>query len=212
MVVDLVKKPRLTLKGRRTSSFSFAFQSCSELQEELNAVGYAEEPDLLGSAQPCGYFYVHLCVLPLVRLRQQQMANVPPKNVPLKKCPLSPRRSLWSKLPTVIAEEQEEQLSCPMQVFISKVRIYLPMYFIENRSSCGNAYRHSQIGKEMKADYDYLCLLQNPFAIHIGEVGWRGRFNLHRLPRPSNGVADVVVDVCRASCRWNRAPQIWPIH
>ena len=61
MVVDLVKKPRLTLKGRRTSSFSFAFQSCSELQEELNAVGYAEEPDLLGIAQPCGYFYVH-CV------------------------------------------------------------------------------------------------------------------------------------------------------
>ena len=97
MVVDLVKKPRLTLKGRRTSSFSFAFQSCSELQEELNAVGYAEEPDLLGIAQPCGYFYVHLCVLPLVRLRQQQMANVPSKNVPFPpavRCEVSCRRLL----------------------------------------------------------------------------------------------------------------------
>ena len=205
MVVDLVKKPRLTLKGRRTSSFSFAFQSCSELQEELNAVGYAEEPDLLGIAQP-------LLLRSLVCVATCAAQTTANGECPPKKCPLSPRRSLWSKLPTVIAEEQEEQLSCPMQVFISKVRIYLPMYFIENRSSCGNAYRHSQIGKEMKADYDYLCLLQNPFAIHIGEVGWRGRFNLHRLPRPSNGVADVVVDVCRASCRWNRAPQIWPIH
>lgn len=55
---SLTKKPRLTLKGRRTSSFD-ASQTCSELQEELNAVGYAEEPDLLGIVEPCGYFYAH---------------------------------------------------------------------------------------------------------------------------------------------------------
>ena len=53
-----IKKPRLTLKGRRTSSFD-ASQTCSELQEELNAVGYIEEPDLLGIVEPCGYFYAH---------------------------------------------------------------------------------------------------------------------------------------------------------
>lgn len=53
-----LKKPRLTLKGRRTSSFD-ALQTCSELQEELNAVGYAEEPDLLAIVEPCGYFYAH---------------------------------------------------------------------------------------------------------------------------------------------------------
>ena len=52
------KKPRLTLKGRRTSSFD-ASQSFSELQEEMNAVGYAEEPDLLAIVEPCGYFYAH---------------------------------------------------------------------------------------------------------------------------------------------------------
>lgn len=52
------KKPRLTIKGRRSSSFDAA-QFCSELQEELNAVGYADEPDLLGIVEPCGYFYAH---------------------------------------------------------------------------------------------------------------------------------------------------------
>ena len=53
-----IKKPRMTLKGRRTSSFD-ASQACSELQEELNAVGYVEEPDLLAIVEPCGYFYAH---------------------------------------------------------------------------------------------------------------------------------------------------------
>ena len=52
------KKPRLTLKGRRTSSFD-ASLACSELQEELNTVGYADEPDLLAIVEPCGYFYAH---------------------------------------------------------------------------------------------------------------------------------------------------------
>ena len=56
-----VKKPRLTLKGgRRSSSFDTQQQQqLSEQQEELNSVGYADEPDLLTIVEPCGYFYAH---------------------------------------------------------------------------------------------------------------------------------------------------------
>lgn len=52
------KKPRLAVKSRRSSSFE-ASASCSELQEELNTVGYVDEPDLLAIVEPCGYFYAH---------------------------------------------------------------------------------------------------------------------------------------------------------
>lgn len=59
-----IKKPRLALKGRRTSSFDASQSFRSELQEELMAVGYAEEPDLLAIVEPCGYFYAHrMCAI-----------------------------------------------------------------------------------------------------------------------------------------------------
>jgi histone-lysine N-methyltransferase MLL3 len=59
-----IKKPRLALKGRRTSSFDASQSFRSELQEELIAVGYAEEPDLLAIVEPCGYFYAHrMCAI-----------------------------------------------------------------------------------------------------------------------------------------------------
>lgn len=59
-----IKKPRLALKGRRTSSFDASQSFRSELQEELNAVGYTEEPDLLAIVEPCGYFYAHrMCAI-----------------------------------------------------------------------------------------------------------------------------------------------------
>lgn len=59
-----IKKPRLALKGRRTSSFDASQSFRSELQEELNAVGYTEEPDLLAIVEPCGYFYAHrMCAM-----------------------------------------------------------------------------------------------------------------------------------------------------
>ena len=54
-----MKKPRLAVKGgRRSSSFDSA-PSISELQEELNSVGYIEEADLSSVVEPCGYFYAH---------------------------------------------------------------------------------------------------------------------------------------------------------
>ena len=53
-----IKKPRLSFKGRRSSSFD-TINTCSELQEELNMVGYSEEPDLLSVIEPCGYLYAH---------------------------------------------------------------------------------------------------------------------------------------------------------
>lgn len=61
VVPSSVKKPRLTLKGgRRSSSFDTQQQlQLSEQQEELNSVGYADEPDLLTIVEPCGYFYAH---------------------------------------------------------------------------------------------------------------------------------------------------------
>ncbi|KAI9556000.1 hypothetical protein GHT06_018559 [Daphnia sinensis] len=49
-----IKKPRLARHVDASQSFR------SELQEELMAVGYAEEPDLLVIVEPCGYFYCDL--------------------------------------------------------------------------------------------------------------------------------------------------------
>ena len=51
-----IKKPRLALKGRQTSSFDTSKSFRSELQKKLIAVSYAEEPDLLAIVEPCGYF------------------------------------------------------------------------------------------------------------------------------------------------------------
>ena len=59
-----IKKPRLALKGRQTSSFDASKSFRSELQKKLIAVGYAEEPDLLAIVEPCGYFYAHrMCAI-----------------------------------------------------------------------------------------------------------------------------------------------------
>lgn len=54
-----IKKPRLTVKGGRRSSSFDSTPSISEQQEELNSVGYIEEPDLASVVEPCGYFYAH---------------------------------------------------------------------------------------------------------------------------------------------------------
>lgn len=53
-----IKKPRLARRVDASQSF------CSELQEELMAVGYAEELHLLAIVEPCGYFYAHrMCAI-----------------------------------------------------------------------------------------------------------------------------------------------------
>ncbi|KAK4027342.1 hypothetical protein OUZ56_016352 [Daphnia magna] len=53
-----IKKPRLPRRVDASQSF------CSELQEELMAVGYAEELHLLAIVEPCGYFYAHrMCAI-----------------------------------------------------------------------------------------------------------------------------------------------------
>lgn len=54
-----IKKPRLAVKGGRRSSSFDSTPTFSELQVELNSVGYIEEPDLSSVVEPCGYFYAH---------------------------------------------------------------------------------------------------------------------------------------------------------